>query len=307
MLTRIQTSKFGLLYNNATLFAVITISLWAGNIIAGKFAAGEISPLMLTMWRWLVAVAVMLLIGWRQLSADWTVIRQNLVPLFLYGALGFAVFNGLLYCALNFTTAINVAIIQATMPMFVFALNFRVFGFRMHPAHGIGYSITFIGVLLVASQGNLWQLAELRINLGDGLILTAVAIYAAYSVALHGKPQMHWISFMTALSVAAAIVSVPMAAAEYYLGNAIMPTNLAAWSIIFYTGVFPSVIAQSLWVLTNERLGSNTTSLFLNLLPIFGALLAVIFLGETLYVYHMVALAMVVAGIITAQQLSRNA
>ena len=296
--------KLNLSQSDATLFAVITMLFWAGNAIAGKFAVGHISPLMLTMCRWWVAILIMLLIGWRYIRADWAVIKHNAMTLFLYGAFGFSVFNGLYYCALNFTTAINVAILQTAMPMFVFALNFLLFGFHMHWAHAVGYSMTLVGVLLVATQGNLWELAGLQLNLGDGLILLAVAIYAAYSVALYGKPNMHWISFMTALTVAAAIASIPMAAFEYYAGNTTMPTNMTAWTIVFYTALFPSIVSQSLWVLTNERFGSNTASLFLNLMPIFGALLAVIFLSETFYAYHAVALGMVIVGIVTAQRLA---
>jgi len=304
MQTFTQTLKRASLVNNGILFAVITTLFWAGNVVAGKFAVGQVSPLMLTMCRWLIAIAVMLLIGWRHVVADRVIIKQNIVPLFFYGAFGFAAFNGLYYCSLNFTTAVNVAILQAAMPMFVFALNFCCFGFRIHWAHAAGYSITFIGVLLIATNGNLGQLSNLRINLGDMLILSAVVIYAIYSVALHAKPKMHWISFMTVLSGAAAVVSAPMAAAEYYMGNVIMPTTLTAWSIIFYTAVFPSIISQSLWLLSNERLGSNTASLFLNLVPVFGALLAVIFLGETFHAYHAFALAMVISGVIIAQRLA---
>jgi len=300
-------STLDTLSRNATILAVATTLFWAGNVVAGKLSVGHVSPMMLTMCRWFVAVAVMLFVGWRYIRADWAVIKRNAGSLFIYGAFGFAAFNGLYYCALNFTTAINVAILQATMPMFVFALNFLLFGFRMHWAHAVGYSITFLGVLLVAAKGNLWQLGGLSVNLGDGLILTAVVLYAAYSVALRGRPAMHWISFMTALSVAAACASIPMAAAEYYLGQTIAPESVTAWAIIVYTAVFPSIVSQSLWVLTTEQLGSNMASLFLNLVPIFGSLLAVTFLDETFYIYHGLALAMVICGIITAQRLASPA
>ena len=306
MQQRPQSSALGWFTNNGALLAVVTTLVWGGNAVAGKFAVGDVSPLMLTMCRWLIAISVMLFFGWRYVRQDWAIIKANAVYLFLAGAFGFAVFNGLLYTSLNYTTAINVAILQAAMPMFIFALNFLLFGLRMHWAHAVGYSITLVGVVLVAAQGDLGRLAELQINPGDLIMLVAVVVYAVYSVALRAKPAMHWMSFLTALVVSATIVSIPMAAAEYYVGQTIVPTNVSAWTVIVYTALFPSIVSQGCWIRTNELLGGNTASLFLNLVPIFGALLAVLFLGEKFHTYHAVALVMVIGGIVIAQNLARE-
>ncbi len=306
MQQRSQSSRLGWLADNGALLAVITTLVWGGNAVAGKFAVGEVSPLMLTMCRWLIAITIMLLVGWRYVRNDWPVIKRHIVYLGVAGACGFAIFNGLLYSSLKFTTAINVAILQSAMPMFIFALNFLLFGLRMHWAHAVGYSITLVGVVLVAAQGDLGRLADLTINPGDAIMLVAVVVYAAYSVALRAKPQMHWISFLTVLVGAAMITSVPMAAAEYYFGQTILPRTGTAWSVIVYTALFPSIVSQGCWIRTNELLGGNTASLFLNLVPIFGAVLAVVFLGETFHPYHAIALAMVIGGIVIAQQLARG-
>ncbi len=305
MQQRQQTHALGWLTNNGVLLAIICTLIWGGNAIAGKFAVGNISPLMLTMCRWLIAVAIMLIVGWQHLRDDWPVIRQNLAYLFFAGALGFAAFNGLLYTALKYSTAINITILQSAMPMFVFLLNFLIFGLRMHWAQALGYSITLIGVLLVAGQGDIARLASLDINFGDLVMLVAVVVYSSYSVALRAKPDMHWMSFLTVLVMAATIASIPMAAIEYALGETIVPSNLTAWSVVLYTALFPSIVSQGFWIRTNELLGGNTASLFFNLVPIFGALLAVLILGETFHLYHAIALTMVVGGIVIAQQLSK--
>ena len=294
------------LTNNGVLMAVITTMIWGGNAVAGKYAVGNISPLTLTAFRWGIAAALLVFLGWRYVRDDWPVIRKHLGFLFLSGAFGFAAFNGLLYTALNYTTAINVAILQPAMPMFIFALNFMLFGLRMHWAQALGYSITLVGVLLVAAHGDFSRLAELSINLGDLIMLAAVLVYAVYSVALRAKPDLHWMSFLTVLVVAAFITSVPMAVFEFWIGEAILPTNLTAWAVIAYTAVLPSIASQGFWIRCNELLGGNTASLFLNLVPIFGAFFSVTLLGETFYSYHAIALVMVIGGIIIAQQLSKR-
>lgn len=305
MQQRQKPHTLGWLTNNGVLLAVVCTLIWGGNAIAGKFAVGNISPLMLTMCRWFLAATIMVIWGWSHLRHDWPVIRQNLAYLFFAGALGFAAFNGLLYTALKYSTAINITILQSAMPMFVFLLNFLVFGLRMHWAQAFGYSITLIGVLLVAGQGDFTRLASLDVNFGDLVMLVAVVVYSAYSVALRAKPSMHWMSFLAVLVISATIASIPMAAVEYALGETIMPTNVTGWTVVFYTALFPSIVSQGFWIRTNELLGGNTASLFFNLVPIFGALLAVLILGETFHVYHAIALTMVVGGIVIAQQLAK--
>ena len=148
------------LTDNGVLLAVICTLVWGGNAIAGKFAVSNISPLMLTLCRWLLAVCIMMFFGWQHLRRDWPLIKRHFLFLFLSGAVGFAAFNGLMYTALKYSTALNITILQSAMPMFIFALNFLLFGVRMHWAHALGYSITLFGVLLVAGQGDIARLAR---------------------------------------------------------------------------------------------------------------------------------------------------
>ena len=145
-----------------------------------------------------------------------------------------------------------------------------------------------IGVMLVAGQGDFSRLVQLSFNAGDLIMLVAVLVYAAFSVALRAKPDLHWMSFLTVLVISGAIVSVPMVIVEYWLGQLIMPTNLTGWGVIAYTAIFPSIVCQGFWIRANELLGGNHASVFLNLVPIFGAALSIIILGETFHAYHAV-------------------
>lgn len=296
-------NRFSFLTDNAYLLLLVTMVFWGGNAVAGRFAVGEISPLMLTCCRWIFGAVVLVMISRRRLAIDWPIIRRHIPYILFMGSTGFAIFNALLYTALTHTTAINATIIQAGMPMVIFALNFLIFRTRTRNAQVLGYTVTLIGVLLVAARGDFSELASLNINHGDLIMVAAVLVYSLYSSVLHAKPAMHWLSFLTMLFVTAALVSVPLALYEATTPNFIPPTTLTGFGVIFYTAIFPSIIGQALFIRGIELIGGNAAGLFVNLVPIFGAILAVILLGEVFHGYHALALALVLGGILFAQRI----
>jgi drug/metabolite transporter (DMT)-like permease len=291
-------------YANATLLLVLTTLFWGGNAIAGKFAVGHVSPMILTALRWLIATAILVIAAHRQLARDWPVIRANLGYLFLLGAFGFAAFNATLYSALKYTTAINVTILQAAMPMFIFVLNFLAFRTHVHWAQVLGYTVTLAGVVLTATEGKPDQLLDLALNRGDLMMLAGSLIYATYSVALRARPDIHWLSFLTVLVTSAAIASLGLAAYEIWDQSAIWPSTTTAWVVIAYTVLFPSLVSQAFFVRGVELIGSNRAGLYLNLVPIFGSLLAVVILGEAFQLFHGLAMLLVIGGIALAQNLT---
>jgi len=294
------------LSHNAPLLLIATTLIWGGNAVAGKFAIGHVSPLLLTAFRWGIAALILLTLSRTQLRADWPVLKTRLPYLFMLGSVGFAAFNGLLYSALHETTAINATIIQAGMPLFIFILNFAVYRMATSWGQVAGYSLTLLGVALTAAAGDLSTLSALQVNNGDLIMIGAALIYAAYSVALRSKPNVHWISFLTCAIVAAAITAIPMAIYEATTPQFIWPTTVTGWSVVFYTALLPSIVAQGFYIRGNGLIGANKASLYINLVPIFGALLSVLLLGEAFHLYHGVALILVIGGIVMAQRLSRT-
>lgn len=303
--TQERPNTFGWMTNNGGLLLVLTTLFWGANAVAGKLAVGHVSPFILTSGRWLFASLILAFIAHRHLRHDWRQIRRNLVYLFLLGSFGYSIFNGFLYTALKFTTALNVTILQAGMPMVIFALNFALFRVPTRWAQALGYTITLAGVLMTAARGDWTQLSALAFNQGDLIMFVAVVIYASYSVALVKKPAMHWLSFLSVLAFSAFITSLPMAAYEIVTDTAIWPTTSRGIGLIVFTTVFPSILAQAFFIRGNELLGGNAAALFLNLVPIFGALLSVVILGEDFHLYHAIALGMVIGGILIAQRLGR--
>ena len=203
----------------AYLLLLLTTLFWGGNAIAGKLAVGHISPMVLTRCagRWLLAF--MLAIGWRRFSADWSVIRQHWLLLSALGVFGFTVFNVALYSALTFTTAINVSIEQAGMPMLIFLLNFLFFRLKASWAQIVGLVMSIGGILLTASHGEPARLLALDLNFGDAIMLSACIVYSAYTVALRFKPAIHWQSLMIVLTGSAFVTAIPLTIAEFHLAR----------------------------------------------------------------------------------------
>ncbi|MEL6947581.1 MAG: DMT family transporter, partial [Pseudomonadota bacterium] len=282
--------------------------LWGGNAIAGKLAVGHISPMMLTMFRWGIALAIMVVVAWPHLKKDWPIIRENWLYLFLMGAFGYTAFNFCLYSALQYISAINVTLEQSAMPIIIFLLNFLLYRTRVRFLQIVGYLITVVGVVVTVSAGDPMSLLASggrSVSIGDLFMLCAALFYGGYSVALRAKPKMHWQSFLTALIAAAFPAAIVGAAMEAYAGASQFPVTLQGLLVALYAGIFPSLLSQGFFIRGVEMLGANAAGLYINLVPIFGALLAVAILGEQLFFFHAVAFVLVVGGITLAQRAAK--
>jgi drug/metabolite transporter (DMT)-like permease len=284
----------------AYIFLLITTLGWGGNAVVGKFSVGHIAPFTLSAARWTLALTLILAISLVQIRRDWPEIRKHWLLMLCYGAAGFAGFNALLYTALKYTSAINCVIEQAGIPGFIFIGNFLLFRISARPAQILGFTLTLLGVGLTATNGSLTSIGGMSLNLGDGLMLVAVLLYAGYSVALRWKPEVHWKTLMAFSAIGAVLACLPLFATEVAAGHFITPDAIG-WAAVLYTGTVPSLISQVLYVRGVELIGSNRAGLFINAIPIFGILLSVLFLGEPLQAFHLAAMAMVIAGIAIAE------
>ena len=283
----------------------MTTLLWGGNAVAGKLAVGHVTPMTLVFFRWAIAVAVLLPIGGRAFVEDWPVIRRHLLLILLLGACGFSRFNVIFYAALNYTTAINVSIEQASMPILIIVANFIFFRLWVGWAQALGVALTVVGVVITASHGDLAGLMRLNLNFGDAIMLVAVILYSGYSVGLRLKPALQWQSLMLALSIAALVTSVPFFVWEVASSVAVFPDS-RGWAITLYTAIGASVVSQVAYIRGIEMIGANRAGLFINLVPIFGTLLSIVLLGEDFHIYHAIALALVFGGIWLAEHGSRR-
>lgn len=295
----------GWLFGNAYLLLVLTTLFWGGNAVAGRLAVGEVSPMALTMLRWVGVVLLIALFARHRLIAEWPVLRRHLPFLFAMGALGFTGFNALFYIAAHFTVAVNIGIIQGSIPVFVLLGAYAAYRTPVTGLQFAGVAVTMLGVAIIAAQGDIARLAELAFNNGDLLMVMACLLYAGYTVALRKRPAVSGLAMFSVMAVAALLTSLPLVGIEAAMGRFQWP-SLTGWAVLSFIALFPSFLAQIFFLRSVELVGPGRAGVFVNLVPIFSALLAVLILGERFQLYHALALAFVLGGIALAERLRRS-
>ena len=290
---------------NAYLLLILTTLFWAGNAIAGKIAVGHISPMLLNTMRWVVAGVVLAVLYHDTIRADRSAALRGWPSILLLGGIGFTGFSVALYAALVHTSAINVSIEQASMPLSVFAFNFLLFRTSVTRAQIAGFLLSLLGVALTISHGDLGRLLEMDFNVGDLIMLAGVICYGAYTAGLRLKPVLSWQSLLFALVLAGFVTSLPFTAWEFATGRGIAPSAIG-WGVVAFTAIFPSLLAQVFFIRGVELIGANRAGLFINLVPIFATLLSILVLGEVFHLHHAVALALVLGGIGLAERGGRK-
>lgn len=291
------------------LLLVLAPLFWGGNVVAAKLVVGEIDPFLLLSARCVGATLFILPFSWRFLRADWPVISRTWPLLMGFGAVGYALYNVLLYVGLTTTTAVNSSIETGALPMMILAANFIVFRVRARVLQILGVVIAITGVMLTATHGDLSRILTLDINIGDGFVLLACLTYTAYTLALRFRPAVHMMSFMAVAFTGAAITGLIMLAlfgpglASFATIPAMSPT---VWAVLAYVMVFPSMFSQIFYARGVELVGPNRAAPSHNLIPVFGALGSVLILGERFETYHLLAAAIIVAGIVLAEWAARR-
>lgn len=289
------------LFGQAYLLLVLTTLFWGGNAVASRLAVGEISPMALTCLRWSIVIVIALAIGRRDLARDWPILRTRWKLILAMGALGFTGFNALFYLGAHYTTAVNLTIIQGAIPVIVLLGALMVFGTRITGLQMAGSLVTLAGVGVIAAQGEFATLIALTFNPGDLMMLVACLFYAGYTIALRSRPKVAGFSFFAILACVAFLTSAPLLMIEIASGTVVWPT-LNGWLILLYVAAFPSLLSQIFFMRSVELIGPGRAGLFVNLVPIFGAIMAVAMLGEPFHPYHAAALVLVMGGIWLAER-----
>lgn len=280
----------------AYVLLILTAICWGGNAIFGRLAVGEISPMALVTARWLGVSLLLAIFAHRQLRHDWPVLRPHLFAVAALGIMGFATFNGLFYVAAHYTTAVNIGILQGSMPIIVLFGAFLAYRTRITGLQALGAVVTLAGVVVVGSHGSLERLAALKLNFGDVLMLIACALYAVYTIALRKRPPSSTIGLFAVMAFASFLASLPMVAGEAALGQFQWPTA-KGWLVVGLVTLFPSFVAQVFFIKGVELIGPGRAGIFVNLVPVFASFLAVVVLGEPFEPFHAAALALVLGGI----------
>ena len=281
---------------NPHFLLTLTSIFWAFNTIAGRAAVGEVSPFLIVSIRWFFVSIILSILCRNQLKEIWKILSKRIKWLIIMGLFGFTGFNSAYYIAAHDTIAINLGLVQGTMPAFIIIIAWIWLQEKINFTQLLGVLITFIAVLVVVSSGNLTILLSLELNNGDIVMIFACTLYAVYAVGLRKKPEIGALSLLTFFAYVAFLGSLPGLLYEISSNQLILP-GLKGCIILGVIIIFPSFLAQIFFMKGVEKIGPARSGLYTNLVPVFSSILAVFFLGENFEFYHLLSLSMIFCGI----------
>jgi drug/metabolite transporter (DMT)-like permease len=292
--------------NQPYLLLSITAMCWAGNAIVGRLAAGHIAPVTLSFLRWSLAFLVILPFAWKHLAGDWAAIRARLGTMIVLSITGIGAFTSLQYWALEHTTALNTLLLQSAGPLIVALWSLILFGVRLTLAQAFGVMLSLCGVLVILLHGDLTMLRNIDFNDGDLIFIVALVIFALYSVLSLKRPNIHALSFVAFTFGAGAACLIPLFIWELFARPlmAITPANLLT---LAYVALFPSTLAYLCFNRGVQLIGANRAAPFFHVVPVFGTVMSIVFLGEHPQAFQFLGFALVLTGVIVASRKPKSA
>ena len=281
------------------LLLCIAALCWAGNAIVGRLAAGHIPPVTLSFLRWSLAFLIVLPFAWKHLVRDWGAIRARLGIMVIVSVTGIGAFNTLQYWALEYTQALNTLLLQSAGPLVVAVWSLLLLGVRLTLAQAAGVVLSLTGVLVILLHGDLGALSSIQFNKGDVIFIVALIIFGFYSVMSLKRPAIHALSFAAFTFGAGAACLVPLLIWELAT-RPVMALNTANLLSLFYVAVFPSTLAYLCYNRGVQLIGANRAAPFFHVVPLFGSVMAMVFLGERPQPFHFIGFALVLTGVFVA-------
>jgi len=284
-------------FHHPYLLLILTSLFWSGNMVLGRAIRNEVPPLSLAFWRWAIALALTLPLALPHLRSQWPQLRSGWPAIVILGLLGVGGYNTLAYIALQYTAATNAVLLNSFIPIATIALSWAFLKKNLHGSEWLGVLTSLFGVITIVARGELSTLAGLALNIGDLWMLGAVFIWALYTIGLQWRPPgVHPMLLLAALIVVGLLALAPVYAWEIAQGRLIHPTPTSLAGIA-YTGIFPGFLGYIFYNRAVGEVGASKASLFIHLMPVFGILLAALFLGEVPQTYHFAGIALIFAGI----------
>ena len=282
---------------NPYLLLTLTALFWSGNMVLGRGIRADVPPMALAFWRWTIAFLLVLPLALPHFKSQWPLLRQGWKPVLVLGLIGVGGYNTFAYIALQYTSATNAVLLNSFIPVVTIAISWAFLGKHLSRLQVIGVITSLVGALSIVARGDLNVLAHLNLNVGDAWMLLAVLVWAVYTVGLAWRPSgvhpMLMLAAMTAVGLAALF---PAYLWEMAAGRHIN-INLGSLASLAYVGIFPSFLGYIFYNRGVGEIGANKGSLFIHLMPVFGTLLSVIFLGEIPLWYHYLGIGLIFAGI----------
>ena len=285
--------------STASPYLLLTLAslFWAANWVVGRAMRNDMPPVAMGFWRWGLALAIMLPFAGPELRHKWHIVRANWLTLTVLGCLGAVAFNTLVYIGLQYTAATNGVLFNSISPVLIIFLSWVLTRERISLLQACGVLVSLAGVVAIVSRGSAATLAAFHFNRGDLWLIAAMFLWALYTIVLRRRPpELSPLAFLAAMLLLSLPFLLPFYLWEFTTrgGFALTPASVAT---LAYYSTFPSIAAYLFWNRGVAQVGPNKAGLFVHLMPLFGALLSVVFLGEKLYGYHVAGAALIFSGL----------
>ena len=292
----------------AYIFLLLTVTFWAGNFIVGKYASlYEVPPFSLNFYRWFFAWLILVPFTLPEIIKKKEYIFQNYKLFIILGVTSITIFNSIVYYSLNFTQVISGVLMISTIPVMIMFFSFILKIEKTNIFQIIGVTLSFLGVIIIITKANFEILKNLDFNKGDITMVVAMFSWALYSTLLkRQKYELSQISLLQVFISFGLIFLIPVYFIEYQVGfriNLDKPFIL----ILSYVVLFPGLASFILWIKGISMIGANRSGVFLHLMPIFSAVMAMIFFNEKFMFYHILGACFIISGILLSNRKVKNA
>ena len=292
----------------AYIFLLLTVTFWAGNFIVGKFASlYEVPPFSLNFYRWFFAWLILAPFTIPEIIKKKEYITQNYKLFIVLGVTSITIFNSIVYYSLNFTQVISGVLMISTIPVMIMFFSSILKIEKTNVFQIIGVILSFLGVTIIITKANFQILKNLNFNKGDITMVVAMFSWALYSTLLkRQKYELSQISLLQVVISFGLIFLIPVYFIEYQVGFRIN-LDIPFFLILSYVVLLPGLASFILWIKGISMIGANRSGVFLHLMPIISAIMAMIFFNEKFMFYHILGACFIISGILLSNKKVKNA
>ncbi len=285
------------------LLLILATLLWGGNFVIGRAVAGDIPPITLAFLRWCVAFIVFLPIAYSRVKREWHMIKANWPTVIVMAITGVACFNTLVYIGVYYTTSINASLMNSSTPIIIYILSFIFLKERLSKFQLIGTALSLAGVVFILSKGSLETLLSFSFNKGDLIVLIAVFCWGVYSLLVkqYAGRLPGYSTFLVTIALGVMML-LPFTIYELMTTSVEIVWSPSTIGAILYVGIIASIVAFLSWNNGVVALGANKASIYLNFIPLFAAIFAVLFLDEDLLLAQLIGGLAVICGVLLANK-----
>lgn len=284
----------------AFLLLALASLMWSGNWVIGRGLRELMDPIELNFWRWFLACFVLAPFAWAGLQGKWAVLRRDAWMLTLSALLGVSIFQSLVYLGLRTTEVVNAILLNSSLPLFIVLCSWVMEREKATARQVAGMLVSFLGIVVIILRGELDRLLQFDFHAGDAWILLAMPVWGVYAVLLKRRPkELDGLGFLFVISLIGTLLLLPVYLVDILRHPPLPPTAGQAAGVL-YMAVAASAAAFWCWNQGVTIVGANVAGFTLHLLPLFGTVLAILFLGEQFRLFHAVGFATILAGVVLA-------